>query len=121
LFSSLLSCCKWREADKGIKHHSPSATESDAQILMKESELLQARILSVENDMKPVVGFLRSKGLSDRQVVEILIKHPPTLSYSVTERLEPFFNCMSDIGMKDFCSVRYAALHNGSVMRILLL
>ena len=57
---------------------------------------LQARELSVEADMAPVVAFLTSKGLRTPDVVAVVAGHPPVLSYSVDGRLAPFFEFMED-------------------------
>lgn len=34
-------------------------------------------------------------------VLQIIATHPPVLSYSVSERLAPFFDYLSSIGVKD--------------------
>lgn len=56
----------------------------------------QARELSVEDDMMPVVEFLVSKGLRTQDVVAVITGHPPVLSYRVGERLEPFWAYMQE-------------------------
>lgn len=60
-----------------------------------------ARKLDVDTDMRPVVEFLLAKGVSVGDVVKVIAAHPPVLSYSVSERLEPFWSYMTEIGVTD--------------------
>lgn len=60
-----------------------------------------ARLLSVEEDIKPVVGFFTSLGLSYTQVRQVILLHPPVISYSVTERLAPFLESLETMGLPD--------------------
>ncbi|KAL3157590.1 hypothetical protein ABBQ32_012041 [Trebouxia sp. C0010 RCD-2024] len=60
-----------------------------------------ARRLSVQDDMQPVCHFLQSQGLSEQEVVEVVSKHPPVLSYSVDHRLQPFMSYLKDIGIAE--------------------
>ncbi|KAL3159632.1 hypothetical protein ABBQ38_010042 [Trebouxia sp. C0009 RCD-2024] len=60
-----------------------------------------ARRLSVQDDMQPVCHFLQSQGLSEQEVVEVVSKHPPVLSYSVDNRLQPFMSYMKEIGIAE--------------------
>jgi hypothetical protein len=67
----------------------------------KRSTNVNARTLSVEGDMQPVVNFLTVQGLSSPQVVQVITAHPPVLSYNVQQRLEPFWDYLRSIGMDD--------------------
>lgn len=49
----------------------------------------QARRLSVEEDIKPVVEFLLALGLDQAAVGGAIMRHPPLLCYSVEGRLAP--------------------------------
>ncbi|PNW72907.1 hypothetical protein CHLRE_14g611200v5 [Chlamydomonas reinhardtii] len=60
-----------------------------------------ARKLDVDADMKPVIDFLLEKGVSVGDVVKIVSGHPPVLSYSVSDRLGPFWDYMTSIGVAD--------------------
>ncbi|GIL79021.1 hypothetical protein Vretimale_70 [Volvox reticuliferus] len=60
-----------------------------------------ARKLDVDMDMRPVVDFLLSRGVSVGDVAKVIGGHPPVLSYSVPERLEPFWDYLSSIGVQD--------------------
>jgi hypothetical protein len=51
--------------------------------------------------MLPVVEFLRSQGLENTQVVQVIAAHPPVLCYSVSERLAPFWEYLTSIGVED--------------------
>ncbi|KAK9811923.1 hypothetical protein WJX72_012502 [[Myrmecia] bisecta] len=65
----------------------------------KRSYNVNARKLSVDADLKPVVEFLQSQGLSKSEVIRVISEHPPVLSYSVQERLQPFCEYLSSIGI----------------------
>lgn len=56
--------------------------------------------------MEPVVAFLRGQGLTDKQVASVIVDHPPTLSYSIPDRLQPFVDCLTDVGVNDVARVR---------------
>ncbi|KAG2423385.1 hypothetical protein HXX76_015351 [Chlamydomonas incerta] len=58
-----------------------------------------ARKLDVDADMKPVIDFLLERGVSVGDVVKIVSGHPPVLSYSVPDRLGPFWDYMTSIGV----------------------
>ncbi|KXZ51865.1 hypothetical protein GPECTOR_11g301 [Gonium pectorale] len=60
-----------------------------------------ARKLDVDADMKPVVDFLLAKGMSVGDVTKVISGHPPVLSYSVSDRLEPFWSYLASIGVPD--------------------
>lgn len=60
-----------------------------------------ARKLDVDADMRPVVEFMRMHGVSVADVPKVISAHPPVLSYSVPERLEPFWAYLSEIGVVD--------------------
>lgn len=72
---------------------------------------VQARLLSVEDDMKPVVAFLRQKGLSDKQVVKVFSGHPPVLGYDPEKRLAPVIDYLRSVGVDNPVEVRMQ-LHN---------
>ncbi|KAF6253172.1 hypothetical protein COO60DRAFT_463350 [Scenedesmus sp. NREL 46B-D3] len=67
----------------------------------KRSTNVNARPLTVEEDMQPVVGFFVEQGLSTQQIVQVITAHPPVLSYSVPARLQPFWEYMASIGVPD--------------------
>lgn len=67
--------------------------------------MLQARRLSVSDDMEPVVEFLRGQSLTDKQIAAIVVEHPPTLSYSIPDRLQPFVDCLAGVGVDDIARV----------------
>lgn len=67
---------------------------------------LQARPLTVEDDIRPVVDYLRSEGLQKEQIVKVFKGHPPILSYSADERLKPLFDYLGSIGFADRNDVR---------------
>lgn len=52
--------------------------------------LPQARKLSVDGDLRPVVEYLLSLGLDESAVAGVILRHPAVLCYSVEERLRPF-------------------------------
>ncbi|KAL0021386.1 hypothetical protein WJX77_010953 [Trebouxia sp. C0004] len=60
---------------------------------------VNARRLSVQEDMQPVCKFLQSQGLSQEQVVQVIMQHPPVLSYSIENRLQPFMSFLRDVGI----------------------
>lgn len=60
-----------------------------------------ARLLSVEEDMKPVVKYFTSLGLSTTQVRQVILLHPPVISYSATKRLAPFLESLETMGLPD--------------------
>jgi mTERF len=62
---------------------------------------LQARRLSVENDIKPVVAFFERMGLSNAEIVDIISVHPPVLSYDPASRLQALVDYLSSIGITD--------------------
>ena len=70
---------------------------------------MQARPLNVDDDMRPVVDFLRAQGMQDSQIVRVLVEHPPILSYSVEDRLQPFFDYLQSVGISAPGDVRPAA------------
>ena len=87
---------------------------------------LQARKLDVEQDIKPVCEFLLAQGIPaaslakvssssctpkhlmhdvhSRQNVDVhlqvISEHPPTICYSVPERLQPFWEFLNSIGIE---------------------
>ncbi|KAF8058891.1 MTERF6 [Scenedesmus sp. PABB004] len=67
----------------------------------KRSVNANARPLSVEQDMQPVVAFLQGQGLSQQQIVAVVTAHPPVLSYDVAGRLAPFFDFLASVGVSD--------------------
>lgn len=67
----------------------------------KRSTNVNARPLTVEDDMQPVVGFFVQQGLSTQQIVQVITAHPPVLSYDVAGRLQPFWEYMASIGVPD--------------------
>ncbi|GIL63797.1 hypothetical protein Vafri_17796 [Volvox africanus] len=72
-----------------------------------------ARKLDVDTDMRPVVDFLLSRGVSVGDVAKVIGGHPPVLSYSVPERLEPFWDYLSSIGVQD---VAHAVINRPSLL-----
>ncbi|KAG2490606.1 hypothetical protein HYH03_010998 [Edaphochlamys debaryana] len=60
-----------------------------------------ARTLDVDADIRPVVEFLRNKGMGVGDVPKVISGHPPVISYSVPDRLEPFWEYLSSIGVPD--------------------
>ncbi|CAK0784374.1 hypothetical protein CVIRNUC_007578 [Coccomyxa viridis] len=58
-----------------------------------------ARQLSVEQDMKPVVESLQKHGLSQRDICKVITDHPPVLCYSAEERIYPFFEFLKSVGI----------------------
>eukprot|EP00892_Ulva_mutabilis_P012814 jgi/Ulvmu1/9905/UM057_0062.1 len=71
----------------------------------KRAKNSNARRLSVRDDMEPAVAFLRGQGLTDKQVASVIIDHPPTLSYSIPDRLQPFVDCLNVVGIDDVAQV----------------
>lgn len=67
----------------------------------KRSKNANARRLSVEEDMEPVVAFLEGQGLSVRQVAAVVTEHPPVLSYSIPDRLSPLMTYLDTVGVQD--------------------
>lgn len=67
----------------------------------RRSVNVNARRLSVQEDMQPVCQFLQSQGLSEQQIVEVVTQHPPVLSYSIENRLQPFMAFLKEIGIAD--------------------
>lgn len=55
--------------------------------------------------MTPVVAFLKDQGLTDKQIASVIVQHPPTLSYSIPDRLQPFVDCLEGVGVKDIARV----------------
>ncbi|PNH11459.1 hypothetical protein TSOC_001684 [Tetrabaena socialis] len=58
-----------------------------------------ARKLDVDADIKPVVDFLLARGVSVGDVAKTISGHPPVLSYSVPDRLEPFWDYLASLGI----------------------
>lgn len=67
---------------------------------------MQARPLTVENDLQPVTSFLRQQGLTDKQICDVVSGHPPVLCYSDTARLQPLFDFLESAGIDSVSSVR---------------
>lgn len=65
---------------------------------LKRACVLQARPLSVQLDMVPVVEYLRSQGLQAQDILIVVSEHPPVLSYPVEQRLAPFFEYLRSVG-----------------------
>lgn len=59
----------------------------------------------MRDDMEPVVEFLIAIGFTHKQVAATIVEHPPILSYSVTDRLQPFVDCLADVGIDDAARV----------------
>ena len=55
--------------------------------------------------MKPVVEFLQAQGVQNKSIVAVLVEHPPILSYSVPDRLQPFVEYLRSVGIEDPCEV----------------
>ncbi|MEW5302561.1 MAG: hypothetical protein WDW38_002292 [Sanguina aurantia] len=70
----------------------------------KRARNASARLLDVEADMRPVVDYLTDM-TSVSDVIKIVSRHPPVLSYSVPDRLQPFFEYMKSIGVTDVGAV----------------
>lgn len=68
--------------------------------------MFQARRLSVEEDMEPVVTFLEGQGLSTQQISAVVTEHPPVLSYSIPDRLQPLLQYLNSVGVQDIPGVR---------------
>lgn len=68
--------------------------------------VLQARRLSVEDDMEPVVAFLEVQGLTTQQISSVVTEHPPVLSYSIPERLQPLLQYLNSVSVQDVPAVR---------------
>lgn len=66
----------------------------------------KARPLSVDADMRPVVDFLRARGVPPARMTKLIAAHPPVLSYSVPSRLAPLFDYLESLGVEDPCQVR---------------
>lgn len=62
---------------------------------------VQARRLSVDEDMEPVVAFLEVQGLSTQQISAVVTEHPPVLSYSIPDRLQPLMQYLAGVGVQD--------------------
>lgn len=60
-----------------------------------------ARLLSVDDEIRPVIEFLSSLGLSDQQVKQVVLEHPPVISYSPAEQLQPFLDGLRGLGIRD--------------------
>ena len=61
-----------------------------------------ARPLSVEDDLAPVVAFLREDlGASRAEVRALVQAYPRVLGYDVEARLGPLVACLSELGVKD--------------------
>jgi hypothetical protein len=56
--------------------------------------------------MKPVVNFLRQQGLTDKQVVTVLVEHPPVLSYDPETHLAPLMEYLKSVGIESPAEVR---------------
>ncbi|KAF5836757.1 hypothetical protein DUNSADRAFT_5447 [Dunaliella salina] len=67
----------------------------------KRATNASARLLSVQDDMEPVVNYLLSKNISKGDVMKVISGHPAVLSYSVQQRLEPFWQYMASLGVQD--------------------
>ena len=87
---------------------------------------LQARKLDVEQDIKPVCEFLLAQGIPAASLakvcsssciskhlicdvhsqltlgmhMQVISEHPPTICYSVSERLQPFWEFLNSIGIE---------------------
>jgi hypothetical protein len=52
--------------------------------------------------MAPVIDFLTARGLKPQDVVAVVTGHPPVLSYSVPDRLAPFWDYLAgEVGVPD--------------------
>jgi len=60
-----------------------------------------ARLLDVETDMRPTVEYLTTLGLSYNQIKQIILMHPPVLSYSAKERIQPFIAELKEFGIEE--------------------
>ena len=61
-----------------------------------------ARPLSVEDDLAPVVAFLREELGASRAGIRALVQaYPRVLGYDVEARLAPLVVCLSDLGVED--------------------
>lgn len=60
-----------------------------------------ARTLTIEADIRPVLEFFASQGLSQKQIVKIVAGHPPVLCYSPDHRLQPFMQALTTAGIPD--------------------
>jgi hypothetical protein len=56
--------------------------------------------------MEPVVGYLESQGLSTKQISVVVAEHPPVLSYSIPDRLQPLLQYLASVGVQDVPEVR---------------
>ncbi|EFJ42454.1 hypothetical protein VOLCADRAFT_97478 [Volvox carteri f. nagariensis] len=72
-----------------------------------------ARKLDVDADMRPVVDFLLSRGVSVGEIAKVISGHPPVLSYSVPDRLEPFWDYLTSVGV---ANVAQAVINRPSLL-----
>ncbi|KAK9845766.1 hypothetical protein WJX81_001858 [Elliptochloris bilobata] len=63
-----------------------------------------ARKATVE-EMRAVVEFLQSQGLTLDQVQKVVSEHPPTLVYDIEQRLRPTFEYLASLGMTPAATV----------------
>jgi hypothetical protein len=78
----------------------PNSLFADHQNKLRASNA-SARLLSVEDDIKPVIEYLESLGLDKAQVKQVVLEHPPVLSYDPRERLAPFIEGLGGLGVRD--------------------
>ncbi|GMH45525.1 hypothetical protein BSKO_13482 [Bryopsis sp. KO-2023] len=67
----------------------------------KRANNANARRLSVESDMKPLVAFLKGYDMSNEEVARVITMHPPILCYSIEERIEPLVTYLKGVGLKE--------------------
>lgn len=55
-----------------------------------------ARILSVKDDIAPLIGYLEQKGIKAGDIKKLVIGHPPVLCYS-TDKLEALWSYLEGV------------------------
>eukprot|EP00803_Ostreobium_quekettii_P001260 evm.model.scf_828EXC.4 EVM.evm.TU.scf_828EXC.4 scf_828EXC:28858-30682(+) len=67
----------------------------------KRAANANARQLSVEEDMKPVVRYLQTLDLTQEDIIKIISDHPPILSYSVEAHIQRLVDYLATIGIEN--------------------
>ncbi|CAG9463889.1 unnamed protein product [Pedinophyceae sp. YPF-701] len=67
----------------------------------KRNQNKSSRLLDVDQDIRPVVEYLRTLGLDEEEVCSVILEHPPVLCYSVEERLKPLVDFLAGIDIED--------------------
>eukprot|EP01023_Acetabularia_acetabulum_P030756 TRINITY_DN2895_c0_g1_i1.p2 TRINITY_DN2895_c0_g1~~TRINITY_DN2895_c0_g1_i1.p2 ORF type:complete len:213 (+),score=25.39 TRINITY_DN2895_c0_g1_i1:173-811(+) len=79
----------------------PNSLFLDKQTRKRSNPIAKARRLTVQEDMIPVLSYLQEIGLQPSQIAKVIRKHPPVLSYSVSDRIKPFFEYLNELGVEN--------------------